>query len=98
MDVREMRESFVAQLTHWIEMTEQETSCVLRQQHVRRLFLAIADNTDLLLLDDQNFKGMTRLRGIVVQKLGDWGLESATNTEKQIAAEFSWLLFRLNPI
>jgi len=44
-----MRESFVAQLTHWIEMTEQETSCVLRQQHVRRLFLTIADNTDLLL-------------------------------------------------
>ena len=94
----DVRESFVAQLTHWLEMTEQETSCVLRQQHVRRLFLAIADNTDLLLLDDQEFRGMTRLRGMVIQKLGEWNLESATNTEKQIAAEFSWLLFRLNPI
>ena len=94
----DVRESFVAQLTHWLEMTEQETSCVLRQQHVRRLFLAIADNTDLLLLDDQEFKGMTRLRSMVIQKLGEWNLESATNTEKQIAAEFSWLLFKLNPI
>ena len=94
----DVRESFVAQLTHWLEMTEQETSCVLRQQHVRRLFLAIADNTDLLLLDDQEFKGMSRLRSMVIQKLGEWNLESATNTEKQIAAEFSWLLFRLNPI
>ena len=94
----DVRESFVAQLTHWLEMTEQETSCVLRQQHVRRLFLAIADNTDLLLLDDQEFRGMTRLRGMVIQKLGEWNLESATNTEKQIAAEFSWLLFKLNPI
>ena len=94
----DVRESFVAQLTHWLEMTEQETSCVLRQQHVRRLFLAIADNTDLLLLDDQEFRGMTRLRSMVIQKLGEWNLESATNTEKQIAAEFSWLLFRLNPI
>ena len=94
----DVRESFVAQLTHWLEMTEQETSCVLRQQHVRRLFLAIADNTDLLLLDDQEFRGMTRLRSMVIQKLGDWNLESATNTEKQIAAEFSWLLFKLNPI
>lgn len=94
----DVRESFVAQLTHWLEMTEQETSCVLRQQHVRRLFLAIADNTDLLLLDDQEFRGMSRLRSMVIQKLGEWNLESATNTEKQIAAEFSWLLFRLNPI
>jgi hypothetical protein len=94
----DVRESFVAQLTHWLEMTEQETSCVLRQQHVRRLFLAIADNTDLLLLDDQEFKGMSRLRSMVIQKLGEWNLESATNTEKQIAAEFSWLLFKLNPI
>lgn len=94
----DVRESFVAQLTHWLEMTEQETSCVLRQQHVRRLFLAIADNTDLLLLDDQEFRGMTRLRSMVIQKLGEWNLESATNTEKQIAAEFSWLLFKLNPI
>lgn len=84
----DVRESFVAQLTHWLEMTEQETSCVLRQQHVRRLFLAIADNTDLLLLDDQEFRGMTRLRSMVIQKLGEWNLESATNTEKQIAAEF----------
>jgi hypothetical protein len=94
----DVRESFVAQLTHWLEMTEQETSCVLRKQHVRRLFLAIADNTDLLLLDDQEFKGMSRLRSMVIQKLGEWNLESATNTEKQIAAEFSWLLFKLNPI